>query len=53
MKKIILKILESCEVQYLQDVMINYTKEFEQILNKKFDEYKESPLEFYMLVKEK
>ena len=53
MKKIILKILESCDQAYLQEVMVNYTKKFEEILDKKYEDYKDTPLEFYMLVKEK
>ena len=34
MKKIIIKILETCDQNYLIEVMITYTKRFEDILKK-------------------
>ena len=43
MRKIILKILESCDHNQLTEIMITYTKQFEQILNEHFSNYRNKP----------
>lgn len=53
MKKIILKILETCELPYLAEVMIMYTKKFEEVLKKPFIELRDNPIDFYLLIREK
>lgn len=53
MRKIIMKILETCDQTYLQEIMINYTPKFEEILKKAPHEFRDDPLEMYMLVKTK
>lgn len=53
MNKIILKILQTCDLTYLAEVMIQYTKIFEEILKKSVSEVRDNPKAFYLLIKEK
>ncbi len=55
MQKIIVLILETCDQNQLTEIMIEYTKKFEERLKEPFNKARdnEDPLVFYNLVKEK
>ncbi len=55
MNKIITVILETCDPSYLTEIMMDYTKRFEDVLKRPFSEVRreEDPVKFYQLVKEK
>jgi hypothetical protein len=55
MTKIIMLIFETCDQVFLAEVMIDYTKRFEEVLKSPFSKAKEKddPVLFYNLVKEK
>ena len=55
MQKIIMLILETCDQNQLSEIMIEYTKKFEERLSYPFSKARESedPLILYNLVKEK
>lgn len=54
MSKVIVQILENCSPKYLAEVMVEYTKHFEEILKKPFKGSNiEKPINFYLLVREK
>lgn len=49
MTKIIMLILETCSIKLLTEVMVEYSRHFEDIIKKPFKEArdKEDPTEFY------
>ena len=55
MNKIIMLIIETCDQNYLAEIMIEYTTRFEDVLKKPFAKARDSedPTQFYILVKEK
>ena len=55
MNKIIMPILETCDQNQLSEIMIDYTKKFEERLSYSFSKARETedPTVFYNLVKEK
>lgn len=55
MNKIIMVILETCDLTYLVEIMVDYTKRFQEILNKPIQKALESEdkTQAYLLLKEK
>jgi hypothetical protein len=53
MNKIIMLVLETCDQNQLRELMIDYTKKFEERLNIPFSKCMDEPLTVYHLVREK
>ncbi len=53
LKKVVIRILETCDQTQLAEIMVKYTLVFEKILQRNIVELRDQPLDQYFLVKEK